>query len=286
MRHKECQEFSHHLRVLDPKHALDTQEVEQIYRGSNVVREIKDIIADILFKLPQKFNTKEVDRKFPLLYEDSINAVLRQEVDQYNALLERVQLDLSTTLATLEGKLSMTPSTEQLCERILNRSVPDSWPTPIGLEDSRTRSLYHWLTALANRVQALEMWVAHGQPTVFWLSAFWNLKALLTALKLNYSRRSVSPLASVGFACEFLKDGIQESAGPPADGAYVRGLFLENASWDPKLQQLVEASLQDRYTEMPIVSSSHAGSSTSSHGLKRRSTSPRTTLPSTTSSIE
>ena len=41
--------------------------------------------------------------------------------------------------------------------------------------------------------------------------------------------------------------------GPPADGCYVRGLFLEGADWDVDNEYLMESQPKVLYVPMPII---------------------------------
>lgn len=46
---------------------------------------------------------------------------------------------------------------------------------------------------------------------------------------------------------------VREKRAAPREGAYIHGLYLEGASWDPKLGVLAEANLKELYTLMPVI---------------------------------
>lgn len=43
-----------------------------------------ELAEDILSKLPSDFDTQTVNDKYPVMYEESMNTVLRQEVIRFN----------------------------------------------------------------------------------------------------------------------------------------------------------------------------------------------------------
>lgn len=46
------------------------------------------LCEDILNKLPEPFNIEEVAEQYPIVYEDSMNTVLRQELIRYDEILK------------------------------------------------------------------------------------------------------------------------------------------------------------------------------------------------------
>lgn len=45
---------------------------------------VEDLAQDILSKLPNNFDMEEVMKAYPVLYEESMNTVLRQELIRFN----------------------------------------------------------------------------------------------------------------------------------------------------------------------------------------------------------
>lgn len=69
---------------------------------------------DILAQIREPFKIKEVEKKFPFKYEESMNSVLLQELARFNSLIEVIKETLSTLQRTLEGKLVTNADTEEL----------------------------------------------------------------------------------------------------------------------------------------------------------------------------
>lgn len=60
-------------------------------------------VKDILEALPNEFDVKIVNEKFPTTNSDSLNLVLQQEVRQYNQLLRCIRVDSVQVLDAIQG---------------------------------------------------------------------------------------------------------------------------------------------------------------------------------------
>ena len=69
---------------------------------------------EILYQIREPFKIKEVEKKWPFKYEESMNSVLLQELARFNVLIEAVKTSLETLIKTLQGKLVMTPEIERM----------------------------------------------------------------------------------------------------------------------------------------------------------------------------
>ena len=58
---------------------------------------------DILTQIREPFKIKEVEKKFPFRYEESMNAVIVQELARFNKLIETIHASLNTLELTLDG---------------------------------------------------------------------------------------------------------------------------------------------------------------------------------------
>jgi dynein heavy chain len=83
--------------------------------------------SEILYSIREPYKIKEVEKKYPFKYEESMNSVLLQELARYNTLIEAVKSSLDTLIKTLEGKLVMAPEMEGMLSSIVNNNVPDLW---------------------------------------------------------------------------------------------------------------------------------------------------------------
>jgi dynein heavy chain len=55
---------------------------------------MEELAADILSKFPPRFQLEEVMEKYPVLYTESMNTVLRQELIRFNRLTDVVRATL------------------------------------------------------------------------------------------------------------------------------------------------------------------------------------------------
>merc|ERR1712176_1211096 len=60
---------------------------------------------DILAQVREPFKIKEVEKRFPFKYEESMNSVLLQELARFNSLIEVIKETLNTLQKTLQGRL-------------------------------------------------------------------------------------------------------------------------------------------------------------------------------------
>ena len=58
--------------------------------GKSSAETVADLAADILVKFPPPFDLEAVIEKYPVLYSESMNTVLRQELIRFNRLTEVV----------------------------------------------------------------------------------------------------------------------------------------------------------------------------------------------------
>jgi dynein heavy chain len=66
----------------------------------------------------------------------------------------------------------------------------------------------------------------------------------------NYARRARIAIDKIGFQFRVLKG---ERHDPPAEGAHVRGMFLDGARWDSERGLLADPRPKELQSAMPIV---------------------------------
>uniref|UniRef100_A0A8B9M6P2 Dynein axonemal heavy chain 1 n=1 Tax=Accipiter nisus TaxID=211598 RepID=A0A8B9M6P2_9AVES len=202
---------------------------------------VEETSKDILAKLPALINLQEVIHKYPLLYEESMNTVLVQEVIRYNRLLEVIAQTLKDLLKALKGLVVMSSQLELMASSLYNNTVPEMWNAKAY---PSLKPLASWVNDLVQRIEFLQKWISHGIPSVFWISGFFFPQAFLTGTLQNFARKSVISIDTISFSFKVSKS---------ARGCYIHGLFLEGARWDPTAFQLAESHPKELYTEMAVI---------------------------------
>uniref|UniRef100_A0A674GHA2 Dynein axonemal heavy chain 3 n=1 Tax=Taeniopygia guttata TaxID=59729 RepID=A0A674GHA2_TAEGU len=239
----------------------DNQETNQLFHavlltlpreaggaGKSPQEVVEDLAQDILSKLPSSFDMEEVMKAYPVLYEESMNTVLRQELIRFNRLTEVVRSSLINIGKAIKGQVLMSSELEDVFNSILIGKVPSMWAAK---SYPSLKPLGSYVSDLLCRLEFFQEWVDKGPPTVFWLSGFFFTQSFLTGVLQNFARKYTIPIDHIGFEFEVRK--MQKNFKMPEDGAYVRGLFLEGARWDRESLVIGESLPKILYDPLPII---------------------------------
>ncbi|XP_029455356.1 dynein heavy chain 1, axonemal [Rhinatrema bivittatum] len=211
---------------------------------------VEEISGNILKDIPEPTDVKEVMSKYPVLYEESMNTVLVQEVIRYNRLLEAITHSLQDLLKALKGLVVMSSELELMSVSLYNNAVPELWKSKAY---PSLKPLASWVMDLLQRISFLQKWIADGIPPVFWISGFFFPQAFLTGTLQNFARKSVISIDIISFNFKVINNSVAELLERPSEGCYIYGLYLEGARWDPVSSQLSESRPKELYTEMAII---------------------------------
>nr|XP_019941835.1 PREDICTED: dynein heavy chain 1, axonemal [Paralichthys olivaceus] len=211
---------------------------------------VEEIVAGISEKIPQPFSVQEVMEKYPVLYEESMNTVLIQEVIRYNKLLEVISQSLGDIVKALKGLVVMSSELELMSRSLFNNTVPVMWTAKAY---PSLKPLASWVSDLLQRISFLQTWINDGIPPVFWISGFFFPQAFLTGTLQNYARRCGTSIDTIGFDFEIIEKPVSEITEKPNAGCYIHGLFLEGARWDSEAGQLTESRPKELHTKMSII---------------------------------
>jgi dynein heavy chain len=188
-----------------------------------------------------------------------LNVFLYQEIVRITDALTRVSNTLTQLKQAINGEVIMTPELQQALDAVSDGKPPIGWyMDPSGQEIAWTLpTLGLWFQGLLDREKQLLTWLNGTRPTTFWLTGFFNPQGFLTAARQEVTRRHQAEkwaLDDVVLKTDALNDvDHRKIKGPPAEGVYVHGLFLEGCSWDKGPKMLKEAAPKELFTPFPVL---------------------------------
>jgi dynein heavy chain len=216
--------------------------------GQTREQSIYQLASDLLKNVPTRFDQKDVIKKYPQKYEDSMNTVLAQQTDMYNRLLSVVKKTLKDLLKAITGVVVMSAELEAMGNAVYDNLVPQLWESA-GYPS--TKPLSAWMPDLQDRVKFFKDWVEQGPPVVFWISGFFMQQSFLTGIKQNCARKHQIGVDTISFAFEVMSN--EEIIQKPEEGVYIAGLFIEGASWDREKGVLADPRPKELFQAMPPI---------------------------------
>ncbi|XP_023247279.1 dynein heavy chain 1, axonemal-like [Copidosoma floridanum] len=199
----------------------------------------------ILDGLPELFHLPDIQRKYPVMYEESLNMVLAQEATRYNALLKIMSSSLKDLLLAIKGVVVMSETLETMALALNSNKVPENWQRRAF---ASLKPLGAWVEDLKRRTEFIRRWQEAGIPAAFWISGFYFPQALLTGTLQNYARKYGLAIDTIDFAFQVLPAKPDRA---PENGCVVYGLFLEGCRWDGSY--LAESLPRELFTDMAPV---------------------------------
>tara|TARA_B100001094_G_scaffold236862_1_gene232020 strand:- start:81 stop:1538 length:1458 start_codon:yes stop_codon:yes gene_type:complete len=204
--------------------------------------------GDIKEKLPAAYDMEQAAISYPVLWEQSMNTVLCQELARFNNLTNAMKKSLVEVEKAVRGIVVMSGPLEALGDSLVYGAIPAMWKAK---SYPSFKPLAGYVTDLLERLNFLNEWLCEKPPSTYWISAFFFQHAFMTASKQNYSRAETIPIDAIGLQFEMLPSS--SYAKPPALGVYVYGFFFEGARWDKKQKKILESEPKVLFTTAPLM---------------------------------
>jgi len=222
--------------------------------GQSAEAEMDGTAAYIQERLPRPFPLDICEEKFPTLYEESMNTVVKQECLRYDKLLWEMAANLKDFRKAIKGLIVMTFDLESLGKSMFVNEQPELWKKKGPLSE---KPLSSWYLDILARCAFFQMWFDLGTPPpVFWISGIFFPQAFFTGAMQNFARKYKEEIDLLSYrqnCMDNIKEPKVELTRPPEDGVYIYGIFLEGARWSSSTHQIDDSKPKQLFTDLPAL---------------------------------
>jgi len=212
-----------------------------------------ELAADLITQTPKTFDLDAFEEKFPTMYEESRNTVVKQEAAKYNRLLALLHVQLPLFRRAVKGLVLMTEDLENVGKGLFMNMVPEQW-ADVGFLSMMPLTL--WYKDLNDRVLFFKKWFENGHLVSFWVSGLFFPQAFFTAVLQNYARTYKYAIDRIDMDVEVRDDCKHDGSDiteAPQIGCLMYGLFLEGCRWDEKLHALAVSLPKQLFVPVPLI---------------------------------
>lgn len=85
------------------------------------------ICKQVLSQMPEEFDIDLVSKSYPVIYTNSMNTVLRQELIRFNRLISYIRKSLVNVGKAVVGQIAMIPELERTHASMVIGKLPADW---------------------------------------------------------------------------------------------------------------------------------------------------------------
>lgn len=178
----------------------------------------------------------------------ALNTCLLQEIQRYNMLLKKIHRQKRELRAAVKGEIVMNDELDAIFNALLIGRVPHAWTSAYP----STKPLASWSVDLVERIDQMKLW-GQRTPKVFWLAGFTYPTGFLKSLQQQQARRDQISIDQYGWEFLVLPSEDRTIMNAAKEGAYVRGVYLEGAGWNPEHNCICEPNPMELIVGMPII---------------------------------
>lgn len=128
-----------------------------------------DLANEIISRMPEQFNIDAVSEMYPVVYMNSMNTVLRQELMRFNRLTEIIKGSLENVQKAIKGQIVMSPLLEEVFYNMSIGHLPNVWSQK---SYPSLKPLGSYINDLLKRINFFQNWIDDNSPIVYWISGF------------------------------------------------------------------------------------------------------------------
>eukprot|EP00949_MAST-11_sp_MAST-11-sp1_P001615 g1615.t1 len=214
----------------------------------------EDVIFEVaqtnLSKIPSLFDMELAKLKYPVRWDNSMNTVLCQELQRFNSLSNVITSSLKDVMDAVKGVIVMSKELEAVGTALFFGRVAQKW---LDASYPSLKPLASYISDFLDRLTFLQKWLDGKAPPAYWISGFYFTQAFLTGTLQNFARRHTVEIDNVDFDFEIMVKQANVYRKPPADGAYVYGLFIDGARWDMETKLLADSEPKVLFSPAPVI---------------------------------
>jgi dynein heavy chain len=194
--------------------------------GSSLDDVVMELAKGIAAQIPANYNIEDAEERYPVMYENSMNTILVQELIRFNKLISVIRKSLTDVQMAIKGEVVMSAELEAMANSMFIGKVPKLWHK---VAYPSLKPLSSWVVDLLARLEMYNKWLERGSPANYWISGFFFTQSFLTGTLQNYARKTQIPIDELAFDFEVRPELTPDHDEPPEDGCYIWGLFLDGA---------------------------------------------------------